>query len=107
MIQNLEHLHFKQKRHLVNKYIAHCHICDTNRNRNQKPIGFLQSIQISLEPIYTITMDFIMELPNISSQGTPWSVTTHDNYNSLFMVTDKSSKYILLISGHMIYFVSD
>ncbi len=70
MIQNLEHLHFKQKRHLISEYIIHCYIYDINRNRNQKPIGSFQPIQISFESIHTIIMDFIIGLSSISSQDT-------------------------------------
>ncbi len=107
MIQNLEHLHFKQKKHLVSEYIAHCHIYSTNKSRNQRPIGSLQPIQTPLEPMHTITMDFIVGLPSVSFQGILWSVTTHNSYNSLLTVTDKSSKHTLLIPNHMTYSASD
>ncbi len=107
MIQDFEHLHFKQKRHLVSEYIVHCHIYGVNRSRNQKPIDFFQSIQAPFEPMNTIIVDFIVGLPNVPSRSILWSVTTHNNYNSLFMVIDKASKHMLLIPGHTTYSTSD
>ncbi len=57
--------------------------------------------------MYIIIVDFIMGLSSVSFQGILWSVMIHNSYNSLFMVINKSSKCMLLISGHVTYSVSD
>ena len=103
MMKELENVHFRQKSRLVDAYVRKCHACGANRQNNQLPIGSYQPIQAPLEPMHTITMDFITGLPTVASEGTPWPLKGFDAYNALLTVTCKSSKRSLLIPGHEKY----
>ncbi|KAN0080859.1 retrovirus-related Pol poly protein from transposon gypsy, partial [Elaphomyces granulatus] len=61
MMKELEMIHFRKKRYLVDQYVKKCHTCGANRQNDKKPIGDYQPIQAPLEPMHTITMDFIVK----------------------------------------------
>jgi hypothetical protein len=107
MIQDMDGLHFRRKRHLVDQYVTKCHHCGANRQDNQLPIGNYTPVRAPLEPMHTIAMDFIVGLPKAPSTGTPWQHSDFDCYNALLTVTCKSSKRTLLIPGHGEYKAED
>jgi hypothetical protein len=48
---------------LLESYIAHCPKCAINRTLRHRPYGDAQPIETESEPLYTLTMDFILGLP--------------------------------------------
>jgi hypothetical protein len=107
MMKELEMIHFRKKRYLVDQYVKKCHTCGANRQNDKKPIGDYQPIQAPLEPMHTITMDFIVGLPKVPSVGTPWNHKNYDAFNALLTITCKSSKRTTLIPGHDEYSAED
>ncbi|KAL8366740.1 hypothetical protein RB595_010549 [Gaeumannomyces hyphopodioides] len=110
MMQSLEGIHFRRKRHLVDEYVAKCHACGGVRINNQKPPGSLQPIQAPEEPIRLITMDFVTALPTVSSIGTPWALGSEGKYaayDAFLTVTCKSSKRSMVLPGNERYTASD
>lgn len=77
-------------RHLdrkVRTYVQHCEDCQRAQTKRHQPFGALQPIQATAIPFHTVTMDFIVGLPN------------DDGYDALLTVTCKFSKRVLLIEG--------
>jgi len=107
MLKELSSLHFKGKTRLVNKYVQFCHACGMNRNDNQLPIGRLQPIQSTVQPMHTITLDFVTGLPTVPAKGTPWGLDGFDAFDAFLTVTCKSSKRKLLIPGNEKYTAQD
>jgi hypothetical protein len=107
MLKDLQGIHFRKKRHLVDQYVSKCHQCGAIRQENQLPVGEYTPIQAPLEPMHTIAMDFIVGLPRVPSAGTPWHHADFDCYDALLTVTCKSSKRTLLIPGHTEYTAED
>lgn len=103
MMITLDGLHFRWKRKMVEDYCRHCARCGQMRTDNQKPIGRLRPIQAPEEPMYTLCMEFVTTLPNVSSVGTPWALPGHDEFDAIMPVTCKTSKRTLLLPGHTTY----
>lgn len=77
-------------RHLdrkVRTYVRHCEDCQRAQTKRHQPYGSLQPIQTSAIPFHTVTMDFIVGLPN------------DEGYDALLTVTCKFSKRVLLVEG--------
>lgn len=107
MLQDMDGLHFRKKRFLVDQYVNTCHQCGAIRQETQLPIGEYTPIQAPLEPMHTIAMDFIVGLPLVPSANTPWQHKGFNAYNALLTVTCKSSKRSLLLPGHESYTAED
>jgi len=71
----------------VKDYIRSCEICSRSKDSRHKPYGFLNPLDIPNKPWYSLSMDFITDLP--SSNG----------YTCIFVVIDRFSKM-----GHFIPF---
>ncbi len=61
-------LFFRNKIYYVKKYIKDYYNCSVNRSDNRLSIKNLQLIQTLLQPIYTISLDFVTILPTVSSK---------------------------------------
>jgi hypothetical protein len=107
MTKDLSNLHFHRKSYLVKKYCEHCPTCQLNRTDRQQTLGNYEPIRTPEEPMHTITIDFIVGLPEASATATPWQIDGFDIYNALMTTTDKSSKRSLLIPGHDTYKAAD
>lgn len=103
MMADLDGLHFRFKRKLVDEYCRKCLRCGEQRKDNQMPIGDLQPIQAPEEPMRTIAMDFVVALPKVPSKGTPWAIDGFDEFDALLTVTCKTSKRTMIIPGHTTY----
>ena len=73
-------------------YINHYPKCELNQIKRYKPYKSIIPINKPGIPFHIIIMDFVITLP----------VTT-DEYNCLFIVTNKFSKRVLIIPGRIIY----
>ena len=69
-------------------YLRHCPKCQLYQTRRHLPHGSLQPIQSPPVPFHTLTIDFILALPE-SKKG----------YDCMMSVTDKYSRRITLIPG--------
>lgn len=67
--------------------ITKCDICRKIKNERHKPYGLLQPLRVPEEPWHSISMDFITDLPKSREPGN----TTQ--YDTIFVVTDRFSKY--------------
>lgn len=72
----------------VRSYVEHCTKCKTFQTKRHKPYGSLQPIDIAPSPFHTISIDFILALPQ-----------TAEGFNCALSVTDKFSKRISVIPG--------
>lgn len=72
----------------LHDYIRHCPICQLNQTPKHKPYGSLQPILTPPTLFYTITIDFILALPE-----------TNDGLNCALSITDKFSKRITFVTG--------
>ena len=81
----------------LHEYLRHYPRCRLNQTPRHRPYGTLQPILTPAEPYYTVTIDFILALP----QSTP------DKYDCLLTVTDKFTKRIALIPGRGTYKAKD
>ena len=84
-----------------------CNTCDMNRTNNRPPIDSLQPIAAPLQPIHTITLDFVIAIPTIPSKNTLWAIEGFDVFDALFIVICKSSKRKLLFPSHERYGAED
>ena len=74
----------------LQEFIRHCPDCQTMASPQHSPYRSLQPIATPAVPHYTITIDFVVALP----QSPP-----PDGFDSVMSVTDKFSKRIALIPG--------
>jgi transposase InsO family protein len=72
----------------VRDFLRHCPECLVYQTRRHAPYGSLQPIPAPPVPFHTITIDFILALPE-----------TQQGFNAVMSVTDKFSKRITLILG--------
>jgi len=71
----------------VKDYVRSCEICSRSKDSRHKPYGFLNSLDIPSKPWFSISIDFITDLP--SSNG----------FTCIFVVVDRFTKM-----GHFIPF---
>ena len=71
----------------IRTYIKHCSACQMNQTKRHKPYDELMSVSTESQPFHTITMDFIVDLP--------------DKYDCLLTITDKFSRSIQLITKYI------
>ena len=77
------------KRRLT-RYIAHCKPCQYNQTKRHQPHGELKPIQHEVVPFQTVTMDWIVAMPETRA---PFS------YNALLTTTCKATKKVCLTPG--------
>lgn len=75
----------------LRKYLRHCHECATLDTKRHAPYGSLHPVKSPPQPFYTVTIDFIVGLPEA------------DGFDAVLTVTCKSSKRILLVPGRADY----
>ncbi len=107
MLEDLAGLHFRRKAHLVHLHVKHCHACGMNRTDNRLPPGALQPIQAPLQPMHTISLDFVTALPTVPSKGTPWAIEGYEAFDCFLATTCKASRRKLLIPGNEKYDAED
>ena len=107
MLQDLAGLSFRSKTYYVKKYVRDCHSYGANRSDNRPPAGSLQPIQAPLQPMHTISLDFVTALPTVPSKDTPWAIEKFDAFDSVLTTTCKASKRKLLIPGNEKYATED
>src|SRR6266699_2956393 len=107
MIQELDHLYFRNKTREVRIYIKRCHGCNINRIDNQLPLESFQPIQALLQPIYTIILDFVIAFPIVVSKNTLWAIEGYNAFDIVFATICKASKRKLLLPGNERYSVED
>lgn len=71
----------------LKKYLRHCHECRRLQTVTHAPYGALHPIKSPTLPFHTITIDFIVALPEA------------DGFNSVLTATCKASKRIMIIPG--------
>lgn len=69
----------------IKRFTRSCDICQKIRPRRHAAYGLLQPIAIPTQPFETVTMDFIMELPE--SEG----------FDAVLVIVDKLTKYVQFI----------
>jgi len=88
-IQNQYYIRKLEKR--LRQYLTHCEKCQELQTKRHQPYGSLQPISTTAVPFHTITIDFILALPDT------------DDLNSIMSVTCKFTKRVLLIAGNQRY----
>ncbi len=73
---------------LLRSFIYHCPQCLALQTRRHPPYGSLQPIKSPPIPFFTLTLDFVLELP-LSKEG----------FNAIMSVTCKFSKRVILVEG--------
>jgi len=68
MLKDLNNIHIWNKIYKVDKYLKIYHLYNMNRTDNQLPVNSFQPISTPFQPIYTISLDFIIELSTVSSK---------------------------------------
>ena len=69
-------------------YIRHCPHCQMNQTPRHRPYGSLQPIYIPSRPFHTLTIDFIVALPEAAT-----------GEDCILTVTDKFSQAVTFIAG--------
>lgn len=72
----------------LHEFIRHCPHCQLNQTPRHKPYGSLQPIYSPARPFHTLTIDFILALPQ-----------SYEGYDCVMSVTDKFSKAVTYIYG--------
>ena len=85
-------------RHLWS-YIKHCSVCQLNQIKRYKSYDSIQLIHLSFISFDTITIDFVMALSEADY--------LEETVNSLLNVTDKFSKWVLMISDQNTFTAKD
>jgi len=87
----------------VEEYIRACRECAVNQTDRKPPLGNYQPTQTHPEPMHTLGLDWIVGMPPVPSDGTPWALPNFPFFDTLLTVTCKFSKRTLLIPGHSTY----
>jgi hypothetical protein len=104
MLYDLRGVSMAEKTRRIKKFVQHCPQCNVVATDRQPPLGNLQPIRpADTLPMRVIAMDFIVGLPSVSAEGSPWQLKGHNTFDSLMTVSCKSSKRTLLIPGHTKY----
>lgn len=103
MLHDLDSIAIPSLTRKVKDYVEHCPDCRQNRTNRQKEPGSLHPIQAEPFPYHTVTLDFIVGLPQVSSKNTFWSMPGHDTFDALLTITCKFTKKVILIPGHTTY----
>ena len=77
--------------HFLRQYIKNCPDCQKNQTTRHKPYGNLKPVMSPLHPFYTVTLDFIVELP-------PTAIGNGE-FDACTTLTCKFSKRILVEPG--------
>jgi hypothetical protein len=88
-------IYIRQLAKRLRTYIEHCPECQVNQTKRHRPYGSLQPIHAPPIPFYTITMDFVVALPEVNG------------VDALLTITDKFSKRVLLLPGHTTHTTED
>ena len=107
MIQKLDRLYFRNKTQKVYIYIKRCYNCGMNRINNQLFLKSFQPIQILLQPMYTITFDFVITFLIVVSKNTLWAIEGYDIFDIIFATICKTSKKKLFLPGNKRYSAKD
>ena len=80
----------------LHEFIRHCPQCQHNQTPRHRPYGSLQPIFCPARPFHTLTIDFILALPE-----------TVDGLDCIMSITDKFSKALTFIPGKATYTSKD
>jgi hypothetical protein len=86
----------------IRDYIQHCPSCLVNKPINYTPSGCLVPISAPTFPWELVTMDFVVKLPACRPRNGLWTQLKGNagpTYDSFLTVTDKLTKYVMLIPG--------
>jgi transposase InsO family protein len=86
--EKLHGLTMRRMRHQLEAYIRGCPQCATHQTRRHKPYGDLQPILSPPIPFHTVSIDFILALPE-----------TEAGYNAAVTMTDKFTKAVEIVPG--------
>jgi hypothetical protein len=103
MAAELQAVSFPRMSNQIREYVAHCAVCRENAIDRSKPPGELRSIKVEPTPFHTISLDFITDLPEISSENTIWAIPHHDKLDTLCPVNCIFTKRTILLAGHTTY----
>jgi hypothetical protein len=95
MLYELRYLAIHCKTHQVKQHINHYLSCRVNANDYSMPPGVYQPIlpnAANALPMRVINLDFIVKLPVISAQNSPWKMPNREQFDTLLTVTDKATK---------------
>ena len=81
----------------LHKFIRHCPHCQLNQTPRHKPYSSLQPILAPARPFYTLTIDFILALPESEPDG----------FDCIITATYKLSKAITLLPGKSTWIATD
>ena len=108
ILYDLQGLSISNKTYIVKLYIKYCPIYQLNAIDRQLLIGNYQLVRPSdILPIQVIAIDFIVGLPVVKAASTLQQLENKPEYNTLLIVSCKSSKRTLLLPGHSTYLAKD
>ena len=107
MLKDLNNIHIYNKVQKVDKYLKIYHLYSINRIDNQLPVNSLQSILISFQPIYTTSLDFVIELFTIPFKDIFWMIDGFDIFDLFLINICKVFKRKLLILGSKRYSIEN
>ena len=81
-------IYVPRMKHLVDEYVLGCPVCRVSKPGHHPPYGELQPIQSADIPFSTLSMDFVVDLPESRQKNTV-----------LLTITDKFTKFVRLIAG--------
>ena len=85
------HYEFPNMRDKVGKFIKNCVSCQQNKHSTHAKYGEAQAMEPPTAPWTNITMDFVTQLPSSKDPVTGY------NYDSIFVVVDRFTKYAEMI----------
>lgn len=107
MTRELSGLSIRNLSTRIRKHIHGCETCCLGQTDRQRRIGNYQPVRAPLLPMHTIAVDFITEMPPVSSKDSPWALEGFDTFDQLMTVTCAASKRNLLIPGYCRYTAAD
>ena len=107
MMGELSAVYFNGMRKTVRKFIDFCPVCRENSTSRRPKYGELQPIPVIPHPYHTISLDFITDLPEVPSEGTPWARLGFTLLDTLCPVNCLFSKKTMLLAGHTTYTAAD
>ena len=88
---------FLKMRFQMETYIKNCVLCQQNKSARHAKYGQIKFAPVPTLPWHDVTMDFVVKLPKSKNP------TTQEIYDSIMVMVDKLTKYVLMIPFKIIY----
>ena len=107
ILKDFNNIYIRNKIRRIDKYFKTYHLYGITHTDNQLFIRSLQPISIFFRPIYTISLDFVVELSIVLSKNILWTIESFNIFDLFFINIYKTFKRKFLILDNKRYSIKD